>query len=136
MSAAWQLASESADHIFVELIAMENKENYLFRLQLAVEELHGCGAVYRDTAPVHEVFRGQTVWQGEVVIFDLLNHPKAKKAYAWGHREGINDEGERFVAVLEIPPVVSPGLCRQSRIKSPQYPATTAQGLNRRVPPA
>ena len=25
----------------------------------------------------------------------------------WSHREGKNDEGERFVAVLEIPPVVS-----------------------------
>jgi hypothetical protein len=32
---------------------------------------------------------------------------KAKRAYAWSHRDGQNDEGERFVAVLEIPPVVS-----------------------------
>jgi hypothetical protein len=28
-------------------------------------------------------------------------------AYGWSHREGKNDEGERFVAVLEIPPVDS-----------------------------
>ena len=27
---------------------------------------------------------------------------KAKRAYTWSHREGLNDEGERFVAVLEI----------------------------------
>jgi hypothetical protein len=26
---------------------------------------------------------------------------------AWSHLEGKNDEGERFVAVLEIPPVDS-----------------------------
>jgi hypothetical protein len=31
-----------------------------------------------------------------------------KRAYAWSHREGEKDEGERFVAVLEIPPVISP----------------------------
>jgi hypothetical protein len=53
------------------------------------------------------MFQGQTVWQGEVEVFDLHGHPKAKRAYAWSHREGPNDDGERFVAVLEIPPVES-----------------------------
>jgi hypothetical protein len=85
-----------------------NKQDYIARLQVAVEQLHGCGAIYRETVPVHEVFRGQTVWQGEVEVFDLTGHPKAKRAYGWSHREGPNYEGERFVAVLEIPPVVSP----------------------------
>lgn len=69
--------------------------------------MHGVGAVWRETIPVHEVFRGQTVWKGEVEVFDLIGHPKAKRAYAWSHREGPNDQGERFVGVLEIPPVVS-----------------------------
>jgi hypothetical protein len=87
---------------------VENKQDYISRLQVAVEQLHGCGAIHRETVPVHEVFRGQTVWQGEVEVFDLTGHPKAKRAYGWSHREGKNDEGERFVAVLEIPPVISP----------------------------
>lgn len=56
---------------------------------------------------MHEVFRGQTVWQGEVEVFDLNGHPKAKRAYGWSHKEGKDDKGERFVAVLEIPPVES-----------------------------
>jgi hypothetical protein len=56
---------------------------------------------------MHEVFRGQTVWHGEVEVFDLTGHPKAKRCYAWIHREGLGEQGERFVAVLEIPPVVS-----------------------------
>jgi hypothetical protein len=42
-----------------------------------------------------------------VEVFDLYDHPKAKRAYAWSHREGKDDRGERFVAVLEIPPVES-----------------------------
>jgi hypothetical protein len=87
---------------------VENKQDYISRLQVAVSQLHGCGAVYRETVPVHEVFQGQTVWQGEVEVFDLTGHPKAKRAYGWSHREGKDDQGERFVAVLEIPPVVSP----------------------------
>jgi len=56
---------------------------------------------------VHEVFNGQTVWQGEVEVFDLTGHPKAKRCYAWSHLDGEKDERERFVAVLEIPPVES-----------------------------
>lgn len=86
---------------------MENKADYLARLQTAVQHLHNCAAVWRETVPVHEVFQGKTVWQGEVEVYDLTGHPKAKRAYAWSHREGKNDEGERFVAVLEIPPVDS-----------------------------
>ena len=86
---------------------MENRQDYLDRLQVAVQQLHGCGAVHRATVPVHEVFRGQTVWQGDVEVFDLTGHPKAKRCYAWSHLDGPNDERTRFVAVLEIPPVVS-----------------------------
>ncbi len=86
---------------------MANKQDYLARLQVAVSQLHNCGAVWRESVPVHEVFRGQTVWQGEVEVFDLTGHPKAKRAYGWSHKEGKDDTGERFVAVLEIPPVES-----------------------------
>jgi hypothetical protein len=64
-------------------------------------------AVWRETVPVHEVFQGKTVWQGNVEVFDLHNFPKAKRVNAWSHLDGPNDEQERFVAVLEIPPVDS-----------------------------
>ena len=64
--------------------------------------------MHRATVPVHEVFRGQTVWQGDVEVFDINGHPKAKRCYAWSHLDGKNDERTRFVAVLEIPPVSSP----------------------------
>jgi hypothetical protein len=83
-----------------------NKPDYLARLQAAVSQLHNCGATWRETVPVHEVFKGQTVWQGDVEVFDLNGHPKAKRAYAWSHLDGAKDERTRFVAVLEIPPIV------------------------------
>ena len=86
---------------------MANKQDYLARLQTAVQHLHGCAAVWRETVPVHEVFRGKTVWRGEVEVYDLTGHPKAKRAYARSHVDGKKDDKERFVAVLEIPPVDS-----------------------------
>jgi hypothetical protein len=70
-------------------------------------QLHNCGATWRETVPVHEIFRGETVWRGDVEVFDLNGHPRAKRAYAWSHPEGGGDKGERFVAVLEVPPVNS-----------------------------
>jgi hypothetical protein len=84
-----------------------NKQDYIARLQVAVSQLHNCGALWRETVPVHEIFNGQTVWQGDVEVFDLHDHPKAKRAYAWSHLDGKHDERTRFVAVLEIPPVES-----------------------------
>jgi hypothetical protein len=86
---------------------MSNRPEYLERLQLAVEHLHKCKAVHSASVPVNEVFRGETVWKGIVEVFDLIGHPKAKRAYAWSHLDGKKDERTRFVAVLEIPPVES-----------------------------
>ena len=84
-----------------------SNHDYLARLQVTVSQLHNCGAVYASTVPVHEVFRGQTVWKGDVEVFNLTGHPNAKRCYAWSHPEGEGDQGERFVTVLEIPPVES-----------------------------
>jgi hypothetical protein len=82
-----------------------NKQDYIAALRAAIWRMHACGAVHRETVPVHEQFQGKTVWKGDVEVFDLMQHPKAKRAYAWAHIDGPNDEQTRYVAVLEIPPV-------------------------------
>jgi len=81
--------------------------DYIARLQTAIQHLHNCAARYRNTVQVHEVFRGQTVWKGEVEVFDLEGHPKASRCYGWSHPTGKDDKDERFVTVLEILPVCS-----------------------------
>ena len=80
---------------------MANKE-YVERLQMVIQQLHGCGSKHAGTVPVHDVFRGQTVWQGEVEVFDLFGHPKAKRCYGWTY-----GEPEEFITILELPPVDS-----------------------------
>jgi hypothetical protein len=69
--------------------------------------------VWLESVPVHEVFRGETLWKGEVKVFDLNGHPKAKRAFGWSHPDGPVNKTERFVAVLEISPVDPP----QSAVK-------------------
>ena len=81
--------------------------DYIGELKKAIRRLHGCEAEYAETVPVTETFQGETVWKGEVEVFDIRGHPKAKRVYAWSHVTGKNDEGKRYVAVLELPPVDS-----------------------------
>ena len=84
---------------------MASKKEYLDRLKLAIEQMHGCTAAWSASMPVHEKFHGRTVWKGVVETFNLTNHPQAKRCYAWFHTEGKRDHNEQFVALLEIPPV-------------------------------
>jgi hypothetical protein len=86
---------------------MSKKQDYLIQAQIAVAQLYNCGAMYRETVPVSEVLDGQTVWNGDVEVFDLHGHPEAKRAYAWSHLGAEHEKSSHFVSVLELPPVNS-----------------------------
>ena len=104
----WLRASNKANGQLRNWLNAVANNDYLIRLQLAVEHLHKCAAKHTATVPVTEVFQGRTIWQGPVEVFTITGHPKAKRCYAWSHADGKDDSDERFVAVLEIPPVSSP----------------------------
>ena len=70
--------------------------------------LHKSDSKHVESVPVEELFEGRLIWKGIVEVFALANHPKAKRCFAWSHKAGADDSDERFVAVLEIPPVTSP----------------------------
>lgn len=92
--------------------------DYIEELQAAILNLHGCTSTYIETVPVHEEFQGETVWQGEVEVFEIEGHPKATRAYAWGHATGEDDQARRYVAVLELPPVNSPQTAVKAAVMS------------------
>jgi len=77
-------------------------------LKDTILRLRGCKADHIETVPVTETFRGEIVWQGDVEVFQIRGHLKAKRCYAWAHSAGKDDQGERYVTVLELPPVDSP----------------------------
>ncbi len=70
------------------------------RLQQAIRDLHGLDAEHVRSEPVHEGFRGETVWQGTVEVFTVTAHPKATHAYAWSSKT--------TAARRIVPPVNSP----------------------------
>ena len=82
--------------------------DYIEELQAALLNLHGVTSTYVESVSVNEEFHGETLWQGEVEVFDIRGHPKAKRAYAWGHATCEEDQARRYVTVLELPPVDSP----------------------------
>src|SRR2546426_949496 len=92
--------------------------DYIAELQAAILNLHGCESKYLETVPVTEEFNGETIWQGEVEVFEIRGHSKATRCYAWGHVTGDNDQARRYVTVLELPPVNSPQSAVRAAIMS------------------
>lgn len=78
---------------------------YRDELSKAIAATHGAKAVWLESVPVTEVFRGETAWEGVVEVFTLSDHPKTKRCYAWGYKDG---KEWAITSVLEIPPVLSP----------------------------
>lgn len=83
-------------------------------LKQAINRLHGCQSRYVESVHVHETWQGETVWDGTVEVFDLLDHPTAKRAYAWAHE--TDEGGTRYVAVLHEGPIDSPRAAVQAAV--------------------
>lgn len=79
---------------------------YITELQDVIKRLYESDSTHVETVPVKEVFQGETIWDGEVEVFDLADHPETDRVYAWAYD---TDEGDkRHVTVLHIPPATSP----------------------------
>ena len=72
----------------------------------AIRHLHGCEATWVESVPVHEKSGDETVWDGDVQVFDVTGHPKAKRVYAWSH--ATTGTRRQFHVVLHLPPVDGP----------------------------
>lgn len=79
---------------------------YIEAIQDAIKKGYNCTAKHTKTVPVHLKHEGETVWDGEVEVFNITGHEKAKQCYGWGFEK---EKGRtEFVTVLELPPVSSP----------------------------
>ena len=81
-----------------------------------IHRLHGAKAKHMESVPIKEMFRGQTVWDGIVEVFQLTGHPETDRAYAWMHDTEDPTHPKRHVTVLHIPPVISPRSAVQAAI--------------------
>ena len=80
----------------------------LDQIRDVITEMHGVKATHRESVPVKEVFRGQTVWDGIVEVFTLHGHPQTDTVYAWFHDKGGVSEKAQLVTVLHVHPALTP----------------------------
>lgn len=99
---------------------------YLEELQQVIHRIHGVHSTHIKSVPVTERFNGKVIWDGIVEVFELRGHPKATHAYAWSHETDDPENPKRSVAVLNIPPAVSPETAVRAAIMQELGDAETA----------
>lgn len=85
---------------------MTDDEVSVEALQQAVEGLHSCRATFLRTEHVHETFRGETVWEGNVHVFRITGHQNATECFAWS-ASIPQSKRRQFHAVLRAAAVCS-----------------------------
>lgn len=76
------------------------------QLQALIRRKFGCEAVRVESVRVREVEGGRIVWDGQVQVFRLEGHQRARRCFGWHH---VGPDGrERFSAMLEEGHVDSP----------------------------
>jgi hypothetical protein len=82
--------------------------DYLEEARVAVETSHKCEAIYLRTAPVRETLRDKSTWEGNVEVFLIIGHPKAKRCFVWGYPNEERGGKFDFVTMLGLLTVTSP----------------------------
>ena len=81
-------------------------------LCLAVAHIHRCDTDWLGSEPVHLRLQGRTLWQGDVEVLRLHDHPRATRCYAW---RVLDQAGTPTIhAVLHLPPVD----CAEAAVRS------------------
>ena len=75
-------------------------------LRSEIRSLYGCDSVWVEAVQVREQLRGETMWEGQVEVFNLIGSTEAERAYAWVHVSGSSGNRQFFV-MLHRPPVDS-----------------------------
>ena len=80
---------------------------YIEELQDVIRRLHGAEAKHVESVPVKETFKGQTVWEGVVEVFELTGHATAHRVYAWANDTDDQNNPRHHVTVLHLHPIKS-----------------------------
>jgi len=70
---------------------IKRMSEYINNLMEAITATRDCRCSHFGSEHVKEVHEGETVWEGNVEIFQLEGHPVAKVAYGWAWED---DQGE------------------------------------------
>ena len=81
---------------------------YLEALQRIIAEIHGCPSEHWDSVHVREVFGETVIWEGDVEIFYVFGHVRARRCFAWVSDRAQLGRPVRFFAVLDSTLVRTP----------------------------
>ena len=81
--------------------------SYIEELRDVIRRLHGAEATHVESVAVKETFKGETVWEGIVEVFELTGHATAHRVYAWAHETDDPHKPIRHVTVLHLHPIKS-----------------------------
>lgn len=110
--------------------------NGVAELQAAIELKHLCKSVHQKTVFVHERTNAtETVWSGNVEVFNLVGHRDAQTCYAWRNSRA---EGVKIYTILGNHVVTSAQRAVQAAIFFGAQPPASKftkdmQALNRRL---
>jgi len=90
---------------------MPGKQENLERLKQTVERSFHSPVSHVCTEQVREVSGGRTLWAGQVEVFRLEKHAKARRCFAW------LDPKAGIVAILDVAPVTSPATAVRLHLK-------------------
>jgi hypothetical protein len=75
-------------------------QEYIDALRRLIAELHACASEHLETVQVRETFMGKVLWEGDVEVFALTDHPRAQRCFAWGFDRHRKRKRVRLFAVL------------------------------------
>lgn len=79
--------------------------NHIEQLKELIEREYGTTAKHVETVTVLETFNGETIWDGEVEVFEVPEFSDADQVFAWDFDD---DSGQQQVTVAQIPPATTP----------------------------
>jgi hypothetical protein len=80
---------------------------YVDESRSVIRQLHGVESRHLESVQVKEMFKGKTVWEGVVEVFELIGHPTTERLYAWTHATDDPTNPRRHVTVLHSHPIKS-----------------------------
>jgi hypothetical protein len=80
----------------------QRPNNLIEALKQSIAENHACTAVYIQSVMVEEAHQGEILWTGQIEIFEIQGHAKAKVAYGWWQEN--TEEG--LVTILALTPTM------------------------------
>ena len=83
-------------------------QGYIEALQRLIAELHGCSSEHLETVHVRETFLGKTLWEGDVEVFAVIEHPRAQRCFAWVFERRRRGKRGRLFAVLATTVIRTP----------------------------